>query len=278
MIRSVVTPAKNGGNACSSQREKTESCVKDPCISPVDCVLSPWTNSGSCSVTCGSGTQKMIRSVGIPARNGGNACSSQREKTESCVKDPCRATGVVAWERYNNLCYAGQMSSLTRTYYTQVSIGGGSYGSVGSWGQCRDHCARNANCHMFWSNQIRGGPRTCWNYVLKNARMDSDVAEELTEERRRLPSYREHHQCYWKYGLKWTKAYHVHASSESAVATEGDDDALQGEYVESDVATYGHVYEDLKGENVESAVAIENKRLKKTNAVLSSILRDLENQ
>jgi len=62
---------------------------------------------------------------------------------------------------------------------------------------------------------MNGGPggrftRTCQIYVLKDGvSMDADFAEEMMGERRRLPSYRENHQCVWKYGFEWTKALYV---------------------------------------------------------------------
>jgi len=56
-----------------------------------------------------------------------------------------------------------------------------------------------------------------------------------------------------------------------------DEDDFCSSTVESSAET-AVATEQLTGEKVESAVAIENKNLKETNEALSAILRDLENQ
>ena len=49
---------------------------------PVDCV---WGEFGTCSVTCGGGTQ--IRTVLTEAANGGAPCPGS--DTQTCNEDPC---------------------------------------------------------------------------------------------------------------------------------------------------------------------------------------------
>eukprot|EP00042_Codosiga_hollandica_P029694 m.166269 g.166269 ORF g.166269 m.166269 type:complete len:114 (-) comp53143_c0_seq7:1326-1667(-) len=50
--RTVLTPAANGGAVCPPLAN-TRSCETSLC--PVDCVLSNWANSGSCSKSCAEG-------------------------------------------------------------------------------------------------------------------------------------------------------------------------------------------------------------------------------
>lgn len=52
--RSVVTPQSGNGAACPSLSQ-SQSCNTQCCT--VNCAVSGWSNWGSCSVTCGTGTQ-----------------------------------------------------------------------------------------------------------------------------------------------------------------------------------------------------------------------------
>lgn len=101
-INTVAMPAANGGQACppASQNIRTEACNTQACptvaptqppLTPVDCVMSPYSPMGDCSVTCGTGVQQMVRSVVTPAANGGKVCPdiatnimSQTCNTQAC--------------------------------------------------------------------------------------------------------------------------------------------------------------------------------------------------
>ena len=54
----------------------------------VDCVLSDWGDFGTCSVTCGGGTQTRTRSITTPVANGGAACGATSE-SQSCSTNGC---------------------------------------------------------------------------------------------------------------------------------------------------------------------------------------------
>ena len=71
------TSACNGG-----------SCGLTP-VPPVDCVVSDWSASGDCSVTCGGGTQTYSRTILTDVSCGGVACPTDLEESRACNTDPC---------------------------------------------------------------------------------------------------------------------------------------------------------------------------------------------
>ena len=103
--RTVTRQAAYGGTACPSLTQEVQ-CSGPPC--PVDCQVSGWTNSGSCSATiCGTtGTQKQTRTVTRQAAYGGTACPSLTQEVQCngpvCVTCPAdkeldRATNTCQW-------------------------------------------------------------------------------------------------------------------------------------------------------------------------------------
>jgi hypothetical protein len=90
--RSILTKAKNGGEACDSATEM-QSCNTGSCDR--DCSLFPWTDWSPCTMACGGGNQERIRSVNVPIRGGGKCPKTknpdrleEREcNTMDCVGD-----------------------------------------------------------------------------------------------------------------------------------------------------------------------------------------------
>jgi len=83
--KTVLTPASNGGEECSSQR--TQSCeMSKKC--PVNCKMSDW---GDCSKSCGEGIK--TREIEIEAANGGTDCLDKENVTESCNLAACPDAG-----------------------------------------------------------------------------------------------------------------------------------------------------------------------------------------
>jgi hypothetical protein len=69
---------------------------------PVDCVVGPWKDSGSCSKICGPGKQRQTRDIITPAENGGAACPSLSQEID-CNLRPCNNIDctVSPWSPYN---------------------------------------------------------------------------------------------------------------------------------------------------------------------------------
>jgi len=89
--KSITRQPQNGGRACPTSAELTESrtCNTQPC--PVDCVVGDWSNWGACSKNCDGGTQQRTKSIITQPQNGGRACPPSAELTESrtCNTQPC---------------------------------------------------------------------------------------------------------------------------------------------------------------------------------------------
>ena len=83
-----------------------------------NCVLYGWTNSGSCSRTCGSGTILQTRSIQTHPSCGGTACpssySSQRRRWVSCNTHCCRVNCYYSWNSWST-CRGCGISTQSRT-------------------------------------------------------------------------------------------------------------------------------------------------------------------
>merc|ERR1719510_1176368 len=91
--RTIVTPAKNGGKACSVPNKEGKACNTEACpeckdesrycklescwyskricrktcgICPTDCKYSSWGEWSKCSQSCGGGLQERTRTVTLP--------------------------------------------------------------------------------------------------------------------------------------------------------------------------------------------------------------------
>jgi hypothetical protein len=56
---------------------------------PIDCRMTEWSPWSGCSESCGGGIQTRVRSVLVPAANGGKACESL-VASQTCNTQPCR--------------------------------------------------------------------------------------------------------------------------------------------------------------------------------------------
>lgn len=133
---SVVSPATNGGAACTTPLPgSTQSCNTQAC--PQNCVGS-WS---ACSQSCGGGTKKF--SVSTPATNGGASCAYNSGDTIACNTEACALPVDCAgsWSACNPV-------SGTKSFtITQAPQNGGkacpaqltqscAVDCVGSWGSC----------------------------------------------------------------------------------------------------------------------------------------------
>jgi hypothetical protein len=89
--RAVITAMAHGGKECGVS-EKTITCGEDAC--PVDCKMSDWTASGTCTRGCGGGVQHYRRYVEVEGQNGGEECPGDDElvKFESCNEHACQGS------------------------------------------------------------------------------------------------------------------------------------------------------------------------------------------
>jgi len=90
--RDVMTPAENGGKACTGSMVETK-----PCSLPedqVDCEVSMWGGWTSCSKTCDLGYKSRTRRVTAEASNDGKPCTKVLEQLTQCTMAPC-SSGVV---------------------------------------------------------------------------------------------------------------------------------------------------------------------------------------
>merc|ERR1712070_1140660 len=87
----VTTAAANGGTACPVANGQTQSqdCNTQAC--PVQNCAGSWGSWGTCSLTCGSGTQTRTYTVTTAAANGGTACPVANGQTQSqdCNTQAC---------------------------------------------------------------------------------------------------------------------------------------------------------------------------------------------
>ncbi|KAK6176120.1 hypothetical protein SNE40_014463 [Patella caerulea] len=107
--RTCTQPAPDyGGAECagSSSQQKSVPCNTNPC--PVNggwTSFGSWRNSGTCSKTCGGGSQQQVQTrtctQPVPAY-GGAQCSggSSQQKFIECNADPCPVNG--GWTSYGS--------------------------------------------------------------------------------------------------------------------------------------------------------------------------------
>eukprot|EP00929_Paragymnodinium_shiwhaense_P046780 TRINITY_DN237_c0_g2_i2.p1 TRINITY_DN237_c0_g2~~TRINITY_DN237_c0_g2_i2.p1 ORF type:complete len:1617 (-),score=410.89 TRINITY_DN237_c0_g2_i2:304-5154(-) len=98
--RGIAVHRVGTGKSCVGVTEETWPCnpgqdEKAPtgCEDgpPVDCEVSDWHISGSCTATCGGGQLMKSRTILVNAKNGGKPCTDTLSKTEPCHTQACPA-------------------------------------------------------------------------------------------------------------------------------------------------------------------------------------------
>jgi uncharacterized protein YegL len=92
--RSILTKAKNGGQACDTVQEE-QPCNTGSCDR--DCTLDVWTDWLPCSMACGGGITERIRKVEIPIRGLGKcptAKSADRFGEKQCNTQDCQGDEI----------------------------------------------------------------------------------------------------------------------------------------------------------------------------------------
>jgi hypothetical protein len=83
--RSILTQARNNGISCP-ELIQTKACNTEVC--PVNCVVSDWSNWGTCTKSCGDGLQERTRNIITPSQGNGISCPEVRE-TKICNLATC---------------------------------------------------------------------------------------------------------------------------------------------------------------------------------------------
>ncbi|KAK3095044.1 hypothetical protein FSP39_009582, partial [Pinctada imbricata] len=164
-VRSCDSPAPQyGGAACPSFSSSTQSCNTHNC--PIDGAWGSWASWGTCSLTCGGGTQDRSRTCTNPApQYGGANCPNSATSRQDCNTQNCPIDGAWsswgAWGTCTVTCgggtqvktrsctnptpqYGGAIctgaDSATQDCNTQVCIIDGAWGAWGAWGSCTVTC------------------------------------------------------------------------------------------------------------------------------------------
>jgi len=90
--RLISTAPEHGGVDCKSgNMREIESCNKESCDPLVnrDCVLSKWSNFGTCTAKCGGGYKLRTRAIDVTSRGDGRQCEGKLQDWEPCNSDPC---------------------------------------------------------------------------------------------------------------------------------------------------------------------------------------------
>lgn len=116
---------KDGGHICWGTEDDEQVCTLNPC--PVDCTMGDWTQWGTCSTTCGPGSQLRLRGIRVGPANGGQECSADLNETKEC--DPgvcpvdCQWSSWEGWSRCSRTCNGG-INSRKRTEKVSAAHGG----------------------------------------------------------------------------------------------------------------------------------------------------------
>ncbi len=129
-VRPVEKPA-TGSGTCQSKAELTETqaCNQHDC--PQDCVLGPFGEWSSCSITCGEGGQQTrVRTISVDASAGGLPCPPEAYLTESrscestpalCPRD-CVLGNFTAWGACTQVCGGGTQTRMQLVEHTAISV------------------------------------------------------------------------------------------------------------------------------------------------------------
>uniref|UniRef100_A0A8W8ILJ9 IgGFc-binding protein N-terminal domain-containing protein n=1 Tax=Magallana gigas TaxID=29159 RepID=A0A8W8ILJ9_MAGGI len=163
--RSCNNPAPQyGGANCPGMSSSTQTCNTHNC--PIDGVWSSWGSYGTCTVTCGGGTQTRSRSCSNPTpQYGGASCAGSTTSSQSCNSHNCPIDGGLtnwgSWGTCSVSCGGGTQvrtrsctnpspqyggaqcsgaTSQNQTCNTQVCIIDGAWANWGAWGTCSVSC------------------------------------------------------------------------------------------------------------------------------------------
>ncbi|CAE8647638.1 unnamed protein product, partial [Polarella glacialis] len=96
--RHVMHNPCNGGAACSERLEETIGCNQASC-KVTSCEVSPWSDWGACSISCGSGEQLRSRFMTQMPQACGVGCDDDLAEAKSCraVSTDCHGPMDCLW-------------------------------------------------------------------------------------------------------------------------------------------------------------------------------------
>lgn len=116
---------KDGGHICWGTEDDEQACTLSPC--PVDCKMGDWSQWGTCSTTCGPGSQLRLRGIRVGPANGGQECSTDLNETKDCdvgvCPVDCQWSTWEGWSRCSRTCNGG-INSRKRTEKVAAAHGG----------------------------------------------------------------------------------------------------------------------------------------------------------
>lgn len=135
--RTITQTAKHGGKACPPSRE-VRTCNDHSC--PLDCVTSAWAQWGTCSKSCGEGSQERTRTIVTLAAHGGacGALSQRRFCQDKPCPEHCEVSSFAAWGACSTSCGTGQRQRA-RSVVVKNRHGGLSCPHLVEKGDCNTH-------------------------------------------------------------------------------------------------------------------------------------------
>jgi len=162
--RQIRIKDKYGGIPCGNLTETQTH--------KVNCLESDWYNFGTCSKTCGGGTQQLKRSILQDSKNGGISCGKLKDTT-SCNTDPCPINCVLdSWTNEggcSKTCGSGGMQQ-TRAILTNPAHGGKACGPRRRTVNCNTQpCPINCVGRWDWTGNCSGSYRKKKYSITRNS-------------------------------------------------------------------------------------------------------------
>ncbi|XP_077493163.1 spondin-1-like isoform X2 [Amblyomma americanum] len=103
----------------------------EPTSPVIDCVLTPWSQWGPCSKTCGNGRRERRRMIKLNPQNGGKPCPKRLVQRRKCKENPpcpvdCMLTPWSEWRPCSKTCGPGAVQERHRTIKRHPKNGGSS--------------------------------------------------------------------------------------------------------------------------------------------------------
>ncbi|XP_065656244.1 SCO-spondin-like [Hydra vulgaris] len=179
-VRTCTNPVPSGGGKdCVGDLSETGVCYFENCI--VDGGLSDWSPYSDCSVSCGQGIKKRVRTCTNPVPSGGGKdCVGDLSETGVCYFENCIVDGGLSdWSPYSDCSVScGQgIKKRVRTCTNPVPSGGGKdcVGDLSETGVCYfENCIVDgglsdwspySDCSVSCGQGIKKRVRTCTNPV-----------------------------------------------------------------------------------------------------------------